>query len=209
LCKEQLIGGEEQICLHCLCDLHRTPFLLQNENPVIELFAGIDWIEHATAFFFFEKGTKVQKLIHSFKYGGNKKLAGQLGRQAALALQSTVYPCVDVLIPVPLHPKKERERGYNQSEWICRGLASVWNTPIRTDILQRRTYTESQTSKSMDERRLNMQNTILLKDMETLQGCHVLLVDDVITSGSTLTACADELLRIPDIRVSIFGLSVV
>jgi ComF family protein len=208
LCKEPLTEDEEQICLKCLCDLPYTSFHHQADNPVAMLFAGKIPFMDATAFLHYEKGSKVQRLVHTFKYYGNKKLAYQLGRQASITLQSqAAYSSIDFLIPVPLHPKKERERGYNQSEWICRGVASVLPVPIHLTAVQRRSQTQTQTNRALYERWLNVQNVFVLNDTKNLEGRRVLLVDDVVTSGSTLLACAEALLAVPGIRISILALA--
>jgi ComF family protein len=207
VCKEALVKDEEEICLRCLIDLPHTGFLERADNPVDGLFAGV-CIDRAAALLHYEKGGKVQRLVHSFKYHGNKQLAYQLGRQAALALQAQPDWSFDWLIPVPLHPKRQRERGYNQSEWICRGLASILHTGIHTTALQRRIKTQTQTQKSLYERRQNMQEAFTAVDADALRGRHVLLVDDVVTSGATLSACAEALLTIPGIRIRILALAV-
>ena len=208
-CNDILTENEEQICLSCLCKLPRILFLCEDTNPVAQLFAGRIPFVHATAFFRYLKKSEIPHLTYLFKYCGNKQLAYQLGRQAALALQIEHNTClqVDMLIPVPLHPKKEKKRGYNQSERICRGLSSVWNIPVRTDILQRKKHTLTQTDKTLYGRWQNMQEVFCLTNPEALEGQHVLLVDDVITSGSTLISCAKTLRGVADVRISIFGLS--
>jgi ComF family protein len=211
LCRDPLIQDEEQICLQCLCDLPQTNFFRQDDNPVTGLFAGKVEIAHAAAFLHYEKGGKVQKLVHTFKYHGNKQLAYQLGKLFALSIPPDAsYLSADFLIPVPLHPRRKWKRGYNQSEWICRGMASVWHIPILTSALQRRTKTNTQTNKNIYERWLNMQEVFVLRNTEALQGgCHALLIDDVVTSGSTLAACAEVLLSIPDIKLSILTIATV
>lgn len=209
LCQEPLIDKEEQICLNCLCDLPHTNFHTQNDNPVLQLLAGIIRIENATAFLYYDKGGKVQRLIHSFKYRGNKELAFLLGKQMALHLQaSPVFKDVDILLPVPLHKKRKRKRGYNQSEWICYGIASVWGIPVNKEVLTKVTVTNTQTRKNLYDRWLNVKEMFSLKDPDSIAGKHILLIDDVITSGSTLSACAKTLTNIPGIRLSILTLAV-
>ncbi|MDH6306082.1 ComF family protein [Parabacteroides sp. PF5-5] len=209
LCKVPLVQGEEHVCLLCLCDLPHTGFHLQEENPVFHLFTGKTSVVRAAAWLYFEKGGKVQRIIHSFKYHDNKDLARQFGRQMAIALQSSpYYKETDVLLPVPLHPRRERKRGYNQSEWICRGMASVWNKPLCTDVLRRKTASATQTNRSLYDRWLNMQEIFVLHNEHSLEGKHILLIDDVVTSGSTLSACANLLLTIPNVKVSILSLAV-
>lgn len=208
LCKEPLSGNDGQLCLQCLCSLPRTNFFYEAENPVARLFVGKVALESATALFHYEKGGQVQRLVYAFKYHGNRELAYRLGRQLGRALEAhTAYRSVDFLIPVPLHPKRRRKRGYNQSDYLCRGLASVLHIPVRPSTLQRRTKTATQTNKSVFDRWRNMQEVFVLNDAESLRGCHVLLVDDVVTSGSTLLSCAEALLAIPDVRISVLALA--
>lgn len=158
ICKRPLVEGEEQICLKCLCDLPHTGYHQQVNNPVEQLFIGKDRIEYATAYLRYEKGGKVQCLIHSLKYHDNKELGYLLGRQIARELQADHSPIctVDLLIPVPLHPRKKRQRGYNQSEWIASGIRSIWDIPIDTQSLARTTHTSTQTRKAIYDRWLNV-----------------------------------------------------
>ena len=155
ICKRPLVEGEEQICLKCLCDLPHTGYHQQANNPVEQLFIGKNRIEYATAYLRYEKGGKVQSLIHSLKYHDNKELGYLLGRQIARELQADHSPIctVDLLIPVPLHPRKKRQRGYNQSEWIASGIRSIWHIPIDTRSLARTTHTSTQTRRRRDHNR--------------------------------------------------------
>jgi ComF family protein len=168
-------------------------------------------IEQATAYLYYVKKGMTQQLVFSLKYYGNKELACLLGRRMALYFRDTpLRSAADVLIPVPLHRKRERKRGYNQSEKLCQGIASVWNLPIDTTSLYRAIKTDTQTKRGFYDRWLNMQNVFAVRDIEALQGKHVILVDDVITSGSTICFCAEALLStVPGIRVSVMGLAVV
>jgi ComF family protein len=202
-----LIQEEKQICLDCLCDLPLTNFHTDENNPVFQLFTGKADIVKATAWLHYEKGNKVQRLIHTFKYHNNKNVAYQLGRQMGFSLQPYISQEIDVLIPVPLHRKRQRERGYNQSEWICRGIASVVPIPISANSLQRKTASGTQTDKSLYARWTNVQQLFALSDKHDLKGKHILLVDDVITSGATLSMCAKTLSEIPGLKVSILALA--
>jgi ComF family protein len=158
----------------------------------------------------FEKDGKVQQLIHSIKYFGNKQLATYLGKIAALEMRvDGIFREIDLLIPVPLHPKKQRKRGFNQSEWIAKGIETVCQCPIETSVLFRTKHTDTQTRKTIYERHLNVEEIFSLKNADSLTGKHILLIDDVITTGATLNACIKTLSAIPDIRISIFSLSVV
>ncbi|MDR3260578.1 MAG: ComF family protein [Tannerella sp.] len=210
LCKNTLIEEEQQICLDCLCDLPRTHYHKRPDNPILKLFSGIPQLRETAAFLFFEKEGKAQTLVHSLKYYGNKRLAEQLGRIASLEMKPDgLFRDVDVLIPVPLHPKKERKRGYNQSEWIARGIASVYRRPVNRTILYRNTYTATQTRKSRYDRHLNVDKIFDVKEPHTFTGKHVLLIDDVITTGATSIACIEALTAIPDVRISVFSLAIV
>ncbi|WP_459188761.1 ComF family protein [Parabacteroides sp. APC149_11_2_Y6] len=209
LCKKTLIDGEEQICLHCLSNLSYSHFSAIANNPATQLFAGKIPFIHATAFLLFEKGGHVQQLIHALKYYGNKELGYQLGKIAALEyINKGLFSNVDCLVPIPLHPKKQRKRGYNQAEWIAMGIQSVTNIPINTTAIRRIHSTETQTHKQVYERWKNVQSIFELSEAETLNGKHILLIDDVITTGATIEACINTLLSTPGIQISIFGLAI-
>jgi len=210
LCKKPLIDGEGQICLHCLCNLPHVESWLQEDNPIIHLLADREQLKYAAAFLHYQKGGSVQRLIHLLKYYDNKELAYMLGRQAGrkLLLTDSLLCQSDYLIPVPLHPRKMRQRGYNQSEWIAMGLQSVLNIPLQTTSLLRGKKTDSQTDKMIYNRWLNVKDVFTVSDKEELEGKSILLVDDVITTGATLGACVDVLSEIPGIRVNIFVLSI-
>ncbi len=210
ICGSPLVEGEEQICLRCLCDLPHTYYHRKANNPAEQLFFGKNRIEHASAFLRYEKGGKTQKLVHSLKYYDNKEVGYLLGRQAARELLADRSPLieVDLLIPVPLHPRKERKRGYNQSEWIARGLSSVLHIPIDKGSLARVSFTNTQTRKGVFERWTNVCSIFQVSQPDKLRDKHVLLVDDVITTGATLSACAEALSTVPGIRISVFALSI-
>ena len=208
LCQTPLVGGEEHICLKCLCDLPRTGHNFLEENPATYLFGGKVPVYHAAAFLHYENGGHVQKLIHSLKYHDNREIGFRLGRMAGLRYQKAILSDrPDLLLPVPLHPKKRKQRGYNQSEWIARGLNTLLKLPIDTTSLRRTKETETQTHKQTYDRWLNMQDIFSVVDREALAGKHILLIDDVITTGSTIGACAEALLTIPGVRVSVLAIA--
>lgn len=210
LCRKPLIEGEEQICLHCLCNLPRTRFHLQKENPVEQLFIGKITVLHASSFLYYEKGSPVQQLIHSLKYYDNKELAYLLGRLYARELQKANSPLcqADYLIPVPLHPGKLRQRGYNQSERIAAGISSILHIPVEINVLSRHVQTESQTHKTVFDRWLNVKEIFSISGFIHLEGQHLLLIDDVITTGSTIAACAEALSSIPGVQISLLSIAV-
>jgi len=187
-----------------------TSFLVQPENPVECLLIDRIKLKHATAFLHFEQGSGVQRLIHLLKYYNNKELGLYLGRLAALQLIAMDSPLckAEMLVPVPLHPKKQKKRGYNQSEWIGKGMASVLQIPLCTDIVRRDKKTESQTQKTGYNRWENVKDIFSVIDPARIKGRHILLVDDVITSGSTAGACLDALSSVDDVEISFFTLSI-
>lgn len=207
LCQEPLVEGEEEICLRCLSDLPRTRFDSAYQNPVTYLFLGKVEIEKAYAFLHYEKGGRVQAWIHALKYHNRKQAGFLLGRLCALAYSEIGgFEGVDVLLPVPLHPRKQRLRGYNQAEWIARGISSIVTLPIDTTTLCRTRATDTQTHRHLYQRWKNVHDVFALTDPLSLQGKHILLIDDVITTGSTLAACVEALSHIPGARVSVLGM---
>jgi len=209
VCGENLIKNEHHLCLACLHAIPKTNYHLVADNPIEKRFWGKIPIYRGTAFFFFQKGSSFQKLLHSLKYKGNKEIGEVLGKYAAVdLLESPDFASVDVIIPVPLHPRKYKKRGYNQSEWIGIGLSEIIGKPQDTTTLFRVKENTTQTKKSVFERYENTEGIFELKDSTILAGKHVLLVDDVLTTGSTLEACIRALLKTEGIRVSVFTLAV-
>lgn len=209
VCGRPLAKGEECICTMCNINLPRTNYHLQENNPVERLFWGKVPLERATSFFFYRKGSDFRQILHQLKYGGRKELGATMGRyMASELLPSGFFKGIDVIIPVPLHKKKQQLRGYNQSEWIVRGIAVVTGISVNTESIIRRKNTETQTRKSAFERWENVDGIFELHSSEPLQGKHVLVVDDVLTTGATTVACASALMEVQGIRISILTLAV-
>ncbi|MDR3253050.1 MAG: ComF family protein [Tannerella sp.] len=208
-CKKILVEGEKFVCLDCFCDLPTTDYHLYKANNARILLSGYSQLNEVTAYLYFEKEGVTQKLVHALKYYGNKSLAVYLGNIAATELKNAGYfASIDTIIPVPLHPKRERKRGYNQSACIAQGMAAVYGCSVETEAVRRVVNTKTQTRKNAYDRRLNVENIFMATAIEALSGKHVLLIDDVMTTGSTISACVDALVAVPNITISIFALSI-
>ncbi|SOD20354.1 ComF family protein [Pedobacter xixiisoli] len=195
-CGKLLYHGEKDICTKCLYDLPFTDFHLYEDNLVAKQLWGRLPVNAAMAMLYFKKGTKVQNLIHGLKYAGKTDIGITLGKLLANKLsKSDAYADIDIVIPVPLHQKKLRLRGYNQSEYIAKGLAEELEISVSTKHLLRNKSTESQTKKARYTRYENMQDVFNVKNAYDLLDKHILLVDDVITTGATLEACGNVLLN--------------
>jgi len=209
ICGESLMKSEHQICLSCLNKIPKTNFHLKKDNPVEKRFWGKVPIFRGTSYFYFQKGSPFQKLLHELKYRDNKEIGIIMGKYAATELlDSEDFLSVDVIVPVPLHPKKYVKRGYNQSDCICKGLSEILNKPVDTYNLKRIRENTTQTKKSVYERYENTEGLFQVTDLTLFSGKHLLLVDDVLTTGSTIEACIQALLMVPDVKISIFTLAV-
>lgn len=210
VCGSPLSRGEECLCTCCNINLPRTGFHLRKDNPVECLFWGrIPGLKRASSFLFYRKGSDFRRILHLLKYGGYKELGEVMGRYMAAELSSGgFFDGVDMIIPVPLHRKKQKLRGYNQSEWIARGIASVTGIPLCAECMIREKNTETQTRKSTFERWENVEGIFRLCDTVHFEGKHVLLVDDVLTTGATTVACASAFAGVSGIRISVLTLAV-
>lgn len=208
LCGSRLCYGENILCSSCLIGLPRTGFHLQEDNRVERNFWGKFAIERATSFLYYTKGGDVRQLLYELKYHGNKETGEVMGRiMAAELLPSHFFEGMDWIIPVPLHRRKERQRGYNQSICLAQGISAVTGISIRADMLIRSRYTETQTHKGQYERWENVRNLFLCPSPQLLENKHVLLVDDVLTTGATIVSCADALCAVPGLRISVLTLA--
>lgn len=206
-CDAPLMKQEKILCGKCLVSMPRTYYHLINENPVEKIFWGRVHLEKATAYFIYQKGSPYQQLIHQLKYKGFSEIGITLGSWFAYELAQTSYfDAVDLIVPVPLHPRKERKRGYNQSLMIAEGLARGLNKPVESQALYRKAYSDTQTRKGRYDRWENVSSLFAVKNEEKIVGKHLLLVDDIVTTGATLEACATVLLAVPGVKVSIAAL---
>jgi ComF family protein len=203
-CENTLLKHEEVLCSYCLHQLPKTKFEAAEDNPIVRIFWGRVNINHASSMYYFSKGGKIQHLMHQLKYKGKKEIGLYLGKLYGESLQKSLfYKSVDVIIPVPLHPKRLRKRGYNQSEMFARGLSESFVKPFDVKTLVRTYASQTQTKKSRFKRWENVKEIFALKNHQHLTNKHILLVDDVVTTGATLDACAAMLLKIPGVKISI------
>lgn len=208
-CGNHLLRNEKLICTECLVLIPRTNYHLEDDNPVARLFWGRCRIEKASAFSFYNKDSRIRKLIHNLKYKGIKDIGYDLGKIYGLTLSKSGFTeGIDLIISVPLHPSKERLRGFNQSDIIASGLSETTGLPVENKVLERITLSETQTKRSRYERWTNVEGIFKVKDPEAIRDKHILLVDDVITTGSTLESCATELLKTDGVKVSVAALAV-
>lgn len=209
VCQKQLFGGELHICSHCLAALPHTGFHTHPENPLAEIFRGRIPIEGGTALLHFQKGGMVQRLIHQFKYRKDLALGFWLGQRLGSTLKhSPIFAGIDCVIPVPLHPDKEKKRGFNQSRVIGNGIGDMLGIPCRDDLLVRKEVTSSQTKKTRFHRWENVSGVFECPDTQPLENLKVLLTDDVVTTGATLEACALKLMEAKGIRVWVATLGI-
>jgi ComF family protein len=195
--------NEKLICTGCYVLIPRTNFHLEEDNPVARLFWGRCRLEKAAAFSFYNRGSRIRNMIHSLKYRGNKEIGFELGNIYGSVLnRSGFLGGIDIIIPVPLHASKRRLRGFNQSEVISEGIGKASGLPVDTASVRRRELTDTQTRKSRYERWENVEGIFEVAAPEKLRGKHILLVDDVITTGSTIESIAGELLKIDGVMVS-------
>ena len=177
---------------------------MDEENPIAKIFWGRVNIHSAGAFYGFNKGGKVQHLIHQLKYKGKKDIGVTVGKWYGYDLRRhPSFNTVNMIIPVPLHSKKEKKRGYNQSRFFAEGLAQSMNVEANFTTLIRALESETQTKKSRLNRWKNVETVFQLLNTTKIEGKHILLVDDVVTTGATLEACAQTLLQVPGVKVSV------
>ncbi len=193
-CKNILMQGERQICLHCSSRLPFTGFEHEKENSFTALFWGRVPVETSVALFYYQKGGIIQNLIHSFKYSANIRMGCFLGDLLGESIaRSNLYRNIEFIVPVPLHKEKERKRGFNQSKIIAGCISGKTNASCLNGVLERRGPTETQTRKARYARWENVSGSFGLTCSKAVKGRNILLVDDVVTTGATLEACANTL----------------
>lgn len=195
-CRRTMTGTEYQLCTQCLLFLPRLHAGGLSTLEVETKFSGFREVKTVQAFLEYHAKGKVQSLLRSLKYEGNKELASFLGRIYGLdRVAAGSIPAADLLVPVPLHPRREKERGYNQSEFFAAGLSGVLSIPLDKSFLLRNVYTRSQTGKTRSQRIESMQGVFGLRPGVNPGKLRIILVDDVLTTGATLEACIEELVE--------------
>ena len=210
-CGRVLLENEGSICLACRYNMPLTNFAKRKENPVKLLFENVLPVESAAAMYWFVGGTEWQRIIHNFKYYGRWFFAQKMGEWLGEELRdSGNFDDIDLIIPIPLHYRRRLRRGYNQSEELAMGIGRKMGIKCDFRSVCRRLYNDSQTSKSRSERWDNVEQIFEVRTAEKLRGRHILLVDDVLTTGATMTSCASTILKACDgnVRISIASLAV-
>ena len=208
MCATPLARHGEGLCMCCTLQLPRTELHRVKDNRAERLFWGKVHVERATAFCYYHKGNDFAQILYRLKYGGRREVGQMMGRLMAAELHDApLLTDVDLIVPVPLHIKKERMRGYNQSEMLAMGLSQGTGLPVVKDGVVRIYHTDTQTRKSVLERWENVDNVFMVQKPELFRGKHILLLDDVLTTGATCAACAAALLQVQGVKVSILTLA--
>ena len=195
------------ICLGCHYRMPRTRFESYRDNPVARLFWGRIPVENAVSYFRYFRGSPYQGLIHALKYAERKDAGTELGRLLGIEIRDSGFACCDLIIPVPLHRVKQLRRGYNQCDPICMGLSRSLGIKWQSGALVKIHQSSSQTDKSRIRRWSNVQGAFRVIAPDVIRDRHILLVDDVVTTGSTLESCANAILGLPGTRISIATLA--
>ncbi len=205
VCGGELKAGSRTICTRCRAEAPLTRFWLAPDNPLTRSFWGLLPVEHASAFLFFSEQSGWRRLIHDFKYHRQWRLAYEMGRWYGAELgESDLYHSFDIIVPIPLHWRKRLKRGYNQSEYLARGIALELGLKVDCHSVRRHRNNPSQAQRSREERWQNVEGIFSVRHPERLAGKHILLVDDVLTTRATLISCGTAILEaVPDCRISI------
>ena len=207
-CGSDILDNKHHLCLRCLSQLPETNFFDKANNPVEQRFFGRINIKNAGAGYFFTKNSLLQTLLFELKYKGNKEIGFYLGQLLGkFLINNDRFKHVDALIPLPLHLIREKKRGYNQASVLCNGIASVWKKPVIEQAVIRKINTETQTQRGIINRWENMDGVFAIAEPFIIKNKHLLLVDDVVTTGASLEACGSEILKVTGTKLSIATLA--
>ena len=205
-CGSDILPGTSTLCFRCMASLPVTGFEPHPSNPVEKLFWGRLPFYAASAHFYFTRDSLMQHLMHQLKYRNNRELGIQLGRlMGEQILKSGRFPA-DALVPLPLFPAREKKRGYNQALLLCEGISKATRLPVLDQLVTRPEHTETQTKKGRIARWKNIEGKFCLANSKGAKGRHLMLVDDVITTGATLESCGNTLLEAGNVTLSIAAL---
>jgi ComF family protein len=208
-CQNSLVKGEESVCTRCLLELPYANYHLDPENSIMKRLSGRIPVQQVLAFLKFSKNGRTQHLLHELKYKGHAEIGIMLGKVYGQKLKDSSFPIsFDGILPVPLHSTRLRKRGYNQSSKFAEGLSEIWNVPVLDRIVVRKIKTETQTKKTKLRRWENVNDVFDVIDDSNLIGKHILITDDVITTGATVEALANTILKKVDVKISIASIAV-
>lgn len=207
-CQNHLVASEQFVCTACLLEFPETNFHLQADNAMEKVFWGRAKIERAIALLYYKKGGKMSKLLFALKYNDNPEIAVFLGKYYGSKLLDFIRANkVDAVVAIPLHKRKQKMRGYNQSAMLAKGMSETLQIADLSNYVQRNKFTETQTKKTRIERSDNVSSVFNVLDKKVFEGKHILLLDDVVTTGATIESCANELLLIKDLKLSVASLA--
>jgi ComF family protein len=208
VCHGGLVKGEDKLCTHCIYHLPKSSYHTNPQNPVFKRLEGRFPLEAASAFLVFRKRGRAQKILHALKYQNQPELGAEIGRVYGSDIaKGNFFREVEIIVPIPLHVARLRKRGYNQSELFGRGLSEVMNVPMVTDAVERKVKTETQTKKNKLLRWKNVEEVFMVVNVNHVAGKHVMLVDDVITTGATIEACAQQLIKAGCKKISVVSIA--
>ena len=208
VCGRRLMQSEQHLCIGCLLELPRTHYEQKPDNPLMQHFMEWPEVVRATAHFYYNKEGKYSSLIHHLKYYDHPETGIFLGHLAAKELAASgFFEGIVLIVPVPLSKKKRRKRGYNQCDYIAQGISEATGIATNNRCIRRVVDTDTQTRKSSSERWKNTEGIFHVTDGTALKDKHILLVDDVATTGATLHACISAVLTVPNVRISVFALT--
>ena len=208
VCRRRLAHNEQHLCVSCLLELPRTHYERTPNNLLMQHFMEWPEVVAATSYFYYDKEGRYSSLIHHLKYYDHPEVGTYLGRLAATELRASgFFEGIDLIIPVPLSKNKLRKRGYNQCDYIAQGISQIIGADLHTHCIERTVNTDTQTRKSRSERWKNTEKIFQVTHADALKGKHILLVDDVATTGATLHACTSAILKVPNVRISVFTLA--
>ncbi len=208
MCGRRLHSQEKTLCMTCFRDLPRTEYHLEPENPLVKLFYGRIPIERASSFFYYRKGNNACNILYHLKYYGHPWVGSEMGRcLASEILSSSFFEGIDFIVPIPLTSIKMRIRGYNQSEWLASGISQITHIPVAYNAIRRVKNSDTQTHKGVEARLQNVSEAFEFVSGTNFNGKHILFVDDVVTTGATICACAEPIIKEANLKISVLTLA--